>query len=82
MSDFDFEVISPKELREEVLIQLLAVFVHRFGGEVTISAREFAMVEGAEILAHHITSDHLLLRLNEEEIILAEMDEDDLDIED
>ena len=50
-----FEIIDPQKLREEVLLQLLAVFVNRFGGEVTISAREFGMVEVAEIIARRTT---------------------------
>ena len=76
MSDSeDFKIVNPQELREETLLQLLAVFVHRFGGEVTISAREFAMVEGVEVLARHTTPEHLSLRLEEAEVFIEVDDE-------
>ena len=82
MSDSDFvEIVNPQELREEVLLQLLAVFVHRFGGEVLISAREFGMAEGAEILARHVTPEHLMLRLEDEAEIILEIDEDEVEPE-
>jgi hypothetical protein len=74
MSDPGFEIVNPQELREEVLLQLLAVFVHRFGGEVLISAHEFGMVEGVGVLAKQCNEDYLRLRLDETEIIL-EMEE-------
>jgi hypothetical protein len=77
MSDSDFEIVNPEELREEVLLQLLAVFVRRFGGEVTISAREFGMVEGLELFARHTTTESLMLRLEDEAEIYLEVDDDE-----
>lgn len=73
MSESDFEIIDTQEMREDVLLQLLAVFVNRFGGEVMISAREFGAVEGCLLLAKHVTPEHLRLRLGEE--VYPESDE-------
>jgi hypothetical protein len=52
---------------EEVnqLTQLLAVFVRRFGGEVTISEREFSMVEDMPVMASKLPTGALRLRLYE-----------------
>lgn len=74
--DSDFDIVDSQELREELLLQLLAVFVRRFGGEVTITAREFGMVEGVEIIARQVSPEHLKLRLDEgEEFVLLEPSE-------
>ena len=70
--DFDFEMVNPQELREEMLLQLLAVFIRRFGGEVTITAREFGMVEGLEVLAQQSTPEHLKLCIDEGETFIIE----------
>lgn len=76
MEEFeDLEIVNPKELREEMLLQLLAVFIRRFGGEVTISTHEFGMVEGLEIVAKHTTPDNLVLRLEDEVEVILETDE-------
>lgn len=67
----DFEISNPSE-REEKLLQLLAVFVRRFGGEVVITQREFDMVEGLPLFANHTTPEHLRMRLVEEHEICDE----------
>jgi hypothetical protein len=63
----DLEIVNPVELREEQLLQLLAVFIRRFGGEVHITEREFAMVEGIPVIAQQVTPEDLRLRLDEGE---------------
>jgi len=62
----DFEIVNPKDMKEEKLLQLLAVFVRRFGGEVVVTQREFDMVEGLPLLGNYISKEHLRLRLVEE----------------
>lgn len=63
--DSDFEIVNSQELREELLLQLLAVFVRRFGGDVVITSREFGMVEGLDVIAQQVTPEHLRLRIDE-----------------
>jgi hypothetical protein len=63
MSDSNFEIVNPQELREDMLLRLLAVFVQRFGGEVVIAKNEFDMLEGVEVFANQTTPEHLRLRL-------------------
>lgn len=75
--DNDFKIINPSEDREEKLLQLLAVFVRRFGGEVVITQREFDMVEGLPLLANQATSEHLKMRLVEEFEMCDDFCEDD-----
>jgi len=58
-----FVIVNPTELREENLTKLLAVLIDRFDGEVLISMREFAMMEGVDIRARYVTSEHLRLSL-------------------
>jgi hypothetical protein len=70
--DADFEIVNPQEMREEMLLQLLAVFVRRFGGEVTITANEFGMVEGLEVIAQQLSPEHLKLRIDEGETFILE----------
>jgi hypothetical protein len=62
----NLEIVNPQELREEQLLRLVAVFVQRFGGEVTLSEREFEMMEGADIFASHPAPGILRLRLYDE----------------
>jgi hypothetical protein len=52
-------------IKLDVALQLLAVFVNRLGGEVVISQKEYEMMEGVQLLAKHLTPEHLLLRLPE-----------------
>ena len=62
------QLMSPQALEDlklDTLLQLLAVFVHRFGGEVVVSQREFDMVEGCDVLGSNITPNHLRLRLDD-----------------
>jgi hypothetical protein len=73
--DSDFEIVNPQEMREEMLLQLLAVFVRRFGGEVIVTAHEFGMVEGLEIVAQQTTTEHLKLRIDEGETYIFEAEE-------
>ena len=69
------ESTNPQEFREEVLLQLLAVFVRRFGGEVVITSREFDMVEGLDVIAKQIGLEQLRLRIEDEFVEIVE-DED------
>jgi hypothetical protein len=66
VSESNFEIVNPQELREEQLLRLLAVFVQRFGGEVVITQREFEMLEGVAVFAAQVTPEHLRLRLYDE----------------
>lgn len=77
----DFEIINPKinSESEEKLMQLLAVFIRRFGGEVLITQREFDMVEGLPLLANYTTPEHLRVRLVEEHEICEDCGDIHLD---
>lgn len=75
------EIINPEELSYDMALQLLAVFIRRFGGEAVISAREFALVEGLPVYARHITPEHLRLRLVEEHELCDDCGEPHLDEE-
>lgn len=63
----ELEIVNPNELKLEMALQLLAVFVHRFGGDLVISKNEFEMVEGLDIFATQLTPGHLRLRFLDEE---------------
>jgi hypothetical protein len=61
----DLEIVDSKDIKLEMALQLLAVFVHRFGGEVIINKREFEFIEGVDVVAKHISSEQLRLKLND-----------------
>lgn len=69
----DLEIVEPKALQLEMALQLLAIFVRRFGGEVVVTQREFDMVEDLPLIARQVTPEHLRLRLVEE----CELEDDD-----
>lgn len=45
------------------LLRLLAVFIHRSGGETVISETEFDFLEGAEVVGFVIEEGYLRLRV-------------------
>lgn len=55
MDDFEsIEILTPNEKQEakiDTLLQLLALFVLRFGGEVEISRHEFEAAQGYSVYA-------------------------------
>lgn len=65
----DEEIITTQECEQfklDTALQLLAVFIHRFGGDVVINQNEFDMLEGVPISAQLIAPSHLRLRLMDE----------------
>ena len=69
MDEQEVEIVTPEEKQElkvETLLQLLAVFIRRFGGEVVLTQREYAMVEGLPVLVRQVTPERIRLRLVED----------------
>ena len=59
----EIETNEKEQYSVDTLLQLLAIFIHRSGGEVIISRHEFDMVNGMEVFGRNLTPEVLRLRL-------------------
>jgi hypothetical protein len=59
----EIETNEKEQYSVDTLLQLLAIFINRSGGEVIITRQEFDMVEGVEVFGRSLTPDILRLRV-------------------